>query len=335
MKQTDTVTGRARYAGSTKEERLSAFKRVVAHPHLVAASQAVDEAIREPGGALLIFVCGPTGVGKTTLKNHLLQRDKERAPIFSLLARPPLQGSFSWREFLQNSIVALGQPLIGQKGMGGFDNDKKNTKLTQLDEYGPGRRPLKRIRDDDLRLSLETALKQRPPAAVIIDDAQHLGRVSGIRQLQNQLDCLKSLAEVTETVHVLIGTYELLPLYSVSAQATGRSCFVHFPRYSSTDGELSQFKAVLRAFQNLLSFEEATDILLEHGEYCYERSLGCIGILHTILTRAVHAALCADEKTLNWKYLEQYAIPEAGCHRMMREIYEAERELAHKAAPPK
>lgn len=279
--QTDTVTGRAQYSRSTKEDRLRAFKRLIAHPHLVAASQVVDQAIREQDGALLILVCGPTGVGKTTLKNHVLRPDGEQAPILSLLAMPPLHGSFSWREFLQNGIALLEQSFMGHKGTYSVDNSEEHTHLAQPGESWLGGRPLKRIVDGDLRISLEMALKQWRPAAVIIDDAQYLGRVSGKRQLREQLDCLKSMAETTETVHVLIGTYELLNLYDVCAQSTARSFFVHFPRYGSTDEELSRFKDALSAFQEFLPFEEETDLLLKHWEFCYERSLGCVGILHT------------------------------------------------------
>lgn len=36
---------RSRYAKMTKEERLQAFKRIIAHPHLEAADRALRSAI--------------------------------------------------------------------------------------------------------------------------------------------------------------------------------------------------------------------------------------------------------------------------------------------------
>jgi flagellar biosynthesis GTPase FlhF len=52
----------------SSQVRLDYFKAyTVAHPALKQADQAVWNALREPAGASLIFIFGPTGVGKTTL----------------------------------------------------------------------------------------------------------------------------------------------------------------------------------------------------------------------------------------------------------------------------
>ena len=55
--------------------RLAYFReKVVAHPHLKATHQQLWQAIQQPAGASLIFVFGPTGVGKTTLRCRLEQQ---------------------------------------------------------------------------------------------------------------------------------------------------------------------------------------------------------------------------------------------------------------------
>ncbi len=340
MKKKDIPEDRARYAKMTKEERLQAFKRTIAHPHLQAADKALRERIQEPGGASLVNVYGPARVGKSTMKNHvirtiilemlpLLEQDRERVPLLSLVPRPPLNGSFSWKDFFQTGLVAFDEPLIDRKIALDTEDDDEQVGAARLGESRIKRKPPEGTKDA-LRQSFETAAKRRRPVAIFIDEAQHLGIVSGMRQLKIQLECIKALADATGAIIVLIGTYELLPLRNLSAQLIGRSLDIHFPRYRSTGKELSQFQNVLRTFQDALPFVEETDILLKHWEFCYERSVGCVGNLRLMLVRAVHAALWANTKTLSWNHLKTHAFSEAESFEMMREAYEGERELASK-----
>ncbi|HEY6406753.1 MAG TPA: hypothetical protein VIY29_04705 [Ktedonobacteraceae bacterium] len=119
-----------------------------------------------------------------------------------------------------------------------------------------------------------------------------------------------------------------LLFYHISAFFTWKHLDIHFPRYRSTKKELSQFKNVLRTFQDALPFVEETDVLLERWEFCYERSIGCVGNLRLMLVRAVHAALWAGAKTLSWNHLKTHAFREAESYEMMREAYEGESRLA-------
>jgi hypothetical protein len=332
MKKDDIPEDRSRYAKMTKEERLQAFKRIIAHPHLEAADKALRRAIQEPGGASIINVFGPARVGKSTMMNHvirtivlemlpLLQQDRERVPLLRLSPRPPLSGYFNWKDFFQVGLVAFDEPLIEHKIAHDLGDDEDPTGLVRLDGSRIKRKPPEGSKDA-LRQSFATTARRRRTVAIFVDEAQHLDKVSSDRQRQNQVDCIKSLADETGTIFVLIGTYELLPLRDLSAQLIGRSLDIHFPRYRSTPRELSQFKNVLRTFQDALPFVEETDILLKHWEFCYERSIGCVGNLRLMLVRAVHAALWADAKTLSWNYLKTHAFREAESYEMMREAYE-------------
>jgi hypothetical protein len=321
----------------TKEERLQTFKRIIAHPHLTAADEALRRAIQEPGGTYIINVFGPARVGKSTMMNHvfrtiilemqpLLQQDRERVPLLWLSPRPPLSGYFNWKDFFQDGLVAFDEPLIDHKIAHDLGDDEELTGLARPDGSRIKRKPPEGSKDA-MRQSFETTTKRRRPVAIFVDEAQHLDRVSSERQRQNQVDCIKSLAEKTGTIFVLIGTYELLPLRNLSAQLIGRSLDIHFPRYRSTAKDLSQFKNVLRTFQDALPFAEETDVLLEHWEFCYERSIGCVGNLRLMLVRAVHAALWADAKTLTWNHLKTHAFREAESYEMMREAFEGESQL--------
>src|SRR5437763_11452924 len=77
-------------------ERLNYFQTyMMAHPKLVAVREALQNAIHEVPQNSLIFVFGPTGVGKTTLRAKveqelgsemasLLNADPTRLPVVSV-----------------------------------------------------------------------------------------------------------------------------------------------------------------------------------------------------------------------------------------------------------
>src|SRR5258708_11885884 len=107
------------------------------------------------------------------MKNHVIRQ--ERAPILSLSARPPLNGSFDWKAFLQSGIWTLEQLSSGCKIAWSAGNDEEGIHSVQPREALARHRPLNRATDMDLRISLETALKRRHLAAVFL----HHSRCSG------------------------------------------------------------------------------------------------------------------------------------------------------------
>ena len=96
---------------SATRTRLESFQRyTAAHPHLVAAKDALLSAIQfgEPNSIVMLF--GPTGVGKTTLlrrvENLLINKaatDADalpwRLPVVTVEAVAPDSGNFGWRDY--------------------------------------------------------------------------------------------------------------------------------------------------------------------------------------------------------------------------------------------
>src|SRR5438132_11370246 len=88
------------------DARLDRFRSVtVAHPRLMEAKDMLINVIRGAEPNSLIFVFGPTGVGKTTLRlkteqmitTELLSKlheDHSRIPVVSVEAVAPESGSF-------------------------------------------------------------------------------------------------------------------------------------------------------------------------------------------------------------------------------------------------
>jgi len=144
------------------------------------------------------------------------------------------------------------------------------------------------------------------------------------RRILDQMDTLKSLANMTETCHVLIGTYELLGLMDLNAQLARRSLTIPFPRYRVDDWK--EFTKLLRTFQRHLPFPKEPK-LESHADYFYEQCLGCTGMLKTLLNKAAGAALEQGEQTLTLKRCQQYAEPPQKLKNMLHEIREGEEKL--------
>ena len=98
----------------------------VAHPTLATVDRLVWNAIHEPAGALLVLLAGPTGVGKTTMLDHLEQRLCEEAlprleqdpghlPVVKLFAANPATRQFKWSDFFTRGLLAIREPLVDYK----------------------------------------------------------------------------------------------------------------------------------------------------------------------------------------------------------------------------
>jgi hypothetical protein len=182
---------------------------------------------------------------------------------------------------------------------------------------------------DELRLAFESALRYRQPRAVLLDEAQHLATMARGSRMRAQLDHLKSLAVMSQTVHVLTGTYDLLVFRNLNAQLGRRSIDVHFPRYNAVKKDERQaFQKILLTFQRHLPLEEPPD-LVHQWKYCYARTVGAVGILKDWLTKALDEALETKAKTITPEILEHHAVDPARCDQMITDIEEGEQLLTH------
>lgn len=324
--------------GQPPEAQLGYFKSfTIAHPKLKEADAVLKQAIQEPAGWSLIFVYGPTGVGKTTLRRRVEKHLKESmmealrqnpglVPVASMEAAAPDSSQFSWKDYYRRALLALDEPLVDRK----LTCHVRNSFHDVRDTFG---RALTdpRAAGLEIRLALESALIHRRPAAFFIDEAQHLAKMKSGRKLQDQLDSIKSLASLTNTLHILVGTYELLPFRNLGAQLSRRSIDIHFPRYRAESSEdYTAFRNVVFTLQRHLPLTGESD-LLPHLEYCYERSIGCVGLVKDWLTRALALALNQGASTVNLKILEKTAWSLDQSERMARETVDGERDVSENA----
>src|SRR5215467_793336 len=127
---------------------------------------------------------------------------------------------------------------------------------------------------------------------------------------------------VPETVHVLIGTYELLAFRNLSAQLSRRSVDLHFSRYRTESADdIEVFQNAVFTFQKQLRSCERLD-LPGIWDFLYERSLGCIGILKDWLMQALIVATRNDSPGLTATILEKTALSAPQCEKMLQEARE-------------
>jgi Cdc6-like AAA superfamily ATPase len=165
--------------------RLAYFKSyTVAHPFLQRANKEIWDALQEPGGALMIFIVGPTGVGKTTLWEHIDQRlteaaqarmlqDPDHMPVINLYAMAPSSRQFRWPDFYTRALMAVSEPLIDYKVDSGAIIPIYNEKMRR-------HVPPQLVGDAAmLQRSWEQVLRYRKPDAIFVDEAQHLAKTAG------------------------------------------------------------------------------------------------------------------------------------------------------------
>lgn len=296
---------------------------LIEHPHLGDALDQIVQTICPPGEgasrrrpATMVLVIGPSRVGKTTLIRLLEERlltqaksqmehDASFIPFASITAAGPNASRFDWRTYYRATLRGLQDPFVDGK--------------------------IARIRERELREAMETALLQRRPLALIVDEAHHLAKTTSGRHLQDQLDHLKYFENLTGVSHLLVGTYELRPFRKINAQLACRSVDIHFPRYDAAKEEEAQaFQSVLWALQRQLPVEQEPQ-LVDQWEFLYARSIGCIGLVKMHLNRALNLALTEKKKTVTLAHLRKTALPEARVELALRNALESETELAESA----
>jgi hypothetical protein len=314
------------------DRTLQHFRAVtIAHPHLIAAKDRLMEILSDAPRNSVVFVLGPTGVGKSTLRAKVegelrsalaeeLQTDRGRLSVLSLEAEAPEIGIFNWRDHFKRLLDAANEPLIDYK------LDRKGTPKSWKKppfQFECGLR----ASGSEYQFSVEQVIRFRRPQAILIDEAQHLTKMSSGRRLIDQLDVIKSIANHTATPHVLFGTYDLLAFRNLNGQLSRRSFCIHFSRYhADRPTEAAIFINVVRSFSGHLPLKAADD-LTKDWEFLYERSIGCVGILKDWLVQALSVMMRRGRHHLECSDLEATALSVSQCEKILSECIEGEMRL--------
>jgi len=331
----------AELLGLAPEEKKAWFKEAtITHRLLEQTDRVVMRAIREHGGFAYVLVYGPSGAGKTTMIRQVNQRlngsiSSSRAwnaappvsgsftpvPLLVLETRPSDGAAFNRADYYRNALVKLGEPFYEHRRLIDIHTEYAGERRTQ------GRGKAAHFNESaELRNAMEEAMQRHGVRAVILDEAQHLmtiGNGASGSLLLDQLEWIKSMTNVTDIVHILVGTYDLLSFTRLNGQASRRGLPIHFPRYQlQREEDCTEFQAALLALLKKVPLHiDAETLVVKHWLYFYERCIGCVGVLKDWLLRAVSATLDEGGDTLSLERVQEHALSISQCEQMALDGY--------------
>jgi hypothetical protein len=292
-----------------KERWLEYFKSYgVEHTVFREAYSKLMKVVLGNSSKMLVFIIGPTGAGKTFLRECMEDQlsamadedanwNPSRIPFINVEVPGKDTIRHSWADLYVRQLRALYEPesFIGKKIIHGDLALKFDVRghLT-FDSRASTRK---------YRYALEQALNYRDPIVVSFEEAQHLLDFGGL-SFQEQTDCVKSIANMTKKRYALFGNYDMQSLLDQSDQLMRRSVIIHLRSYGDSTADQNDFRSTIYHFQLNMPFRETPD-LLKHYDYLSERTASCVGILADWLSDAYTQAISEPTATtLELKHLE-------------------------------
>jgi energy-coupling factor transporter ATP-binding protein EcfA2 len=313
-------------------DRFKAY--AVWHPRLLQVRTQVLDTIWEPADVAFVVVCGPSGVGKSKLAEVLTRRLNTPKPELNghiprrallINTRPPDGALFHRTDFYQKGLALLGKTT--------FDRRIK-VDVTTAEHMVEKKRPKGKATgypdNPEVRDAYEEELRLQALRTVILDEAQHLIQSGDDKQPKDQLNWIKSMTTETGVLHVLIGTYDLLPFCNLDGQMARRGSEFHFARYHMEDeNDCQAFRNAFLSLLKQIPLNVDHDSLMQRWWYFFEGSIGCIGILKQWLVRALYRALREESAELTRAHLEQSVLPDAKWERMRADARSGEAEFQY------
>ncbi len=307
---------------------------IATHEFLEKSIEKTITILNSPISERLIFVCGPSGVGKdeyireltTRISNDSTSEEKQNRsyiPVVNVDAQPSGQGGFNFNNLWKETLINLKEPLI--------DSKISYEEETHINSDGQAV-SFSKIKAADFHSVLMNTLNFRNVKAMIINEAHHLLQVASGKKANDSVNLLKSLTNGSHARIILVGTYSLCTFledldYTKTDQINQRTRIVDFPRYhKAIPEEMSEFGKTAKKLLIHMPLETTAENLIDSDwEYFYKYSLGCIGTLKIWLTDAYSLALDSKSNTITKEHLEETRKPGSRLSIMYDSILDGEK----------
>lgn len=279
------------------------------------------------GSASLMVLCGPSGAGKTTLGNLMVEAElKDQAqqmmanagliPAVGVEAQATGEDEFNWKLFYQDILDELDGEIDMPRTAYGVDVATGRV-VRPAGSHGNNLR--------DLRKALQRSLRNRGTRFIVVDEAAHIFSGCDVKRLKKQVNTLKSLSNKCGVQWILLGSYDLFELVSLSGQMARRIHTIHFGRYREDVAEDARaFRGCLKKLAEGMSAIREVD-LARYVEVFHQNTLGCVGILHDVLARL---NVLVEKNGWSEETLCKALLTEAQVTRILQEIVEGEESIA-------
>jgi len=288
-----------------KIELLEDFRTLkVKHPRQEEIQQFLRGAIFGHRSYTLVDLYGMSGVGKSTVMGQVAQMISSAETNTTVVPSVLVQGSPE--DVGSQARLDYYQQVLDQLTHHPAIRDRTKHLPLYINRGKKSSDPAEWLQ---MRNAVEYALALLKVKVVFVDEAQHLLAPDPVRKPTAQLDWLKTLANRTNVLHVLVGNFDLYEYCHLSGQVVRRMRDQYFPRYHlDSQKECEEFVGALKSLLEHVPLTVDVPALLSHWRWFGEWSVGCVGVLGDWLVDTVDALWSAGETVLTIEALTKHAL---------------------------
>ena len=303
--------------------RIRAFKNTFfEHNRLGDLRAAVLDALDDTHPAEVIAVCGPTGVGKTTLSESVARGVPEiyddlvpnDIPVVSMTCDESKGRGYDFnRGHFETILSATGDPFLDSH----FDPDVAAARRRSGNH---GHVSDRLARGSDLRRAAVQQIELNRTRVLLIDEAQHMTGGPRSTRAAHNMDVIKKFGIDTRVKQVLFGTEHLFDLLRANAQLTRRTEELFFDAY---DNQVkADVHAFAQAYQSLAMSLPCDDPALFESklEDVFFHTAGCVGVLKDTMVKSLRVALRHGRQAVSYSDLKSQFLSKARHPKLLKGI---------------